>query len=90
MQLCARGRVHRAMSMAPQFQGDKLPAFAETFNKLAGEANLLINTYNETGFAYAAFAEFAAQGCSIEPPDCDCEWCQKVKDQPVARVYHAN
>ena len=89
-QLCARGRVYRAMSMAPQFEGEKRPAFLATFNKLEGEANALIVAYNEAGFAYASLSDFAAQGYSIEAPDCDCEWCQKVKDQPVARGYHAN
>lgn len=88
-QLCVRGRVYRALSMAPQFQTpDKLPAFAERFNLLADEANRVIVEYNEAGFAYAAFAAFAAQEAEIkELPECDCEGCQAVKDLPKARVY---
>lgn len=86
-QLCARGRVYRAMEMAPQFQGDKQPAFVQTFNKLADEANALIVAYNDAGFAYAAFADFANQEYSIQPPDCDCEWCQKTSGLPEARAY---
>jgi len=85
--LCVRGRAYRAMSMAPQFQApDKLPAFVQTFNKLAGEANLLINAYNDAGFAYTSFAHFAAQDVDTSLPDCDCDWCKKLAGQPTARA----
>lgn len=87
VQLCARGRVYRAMDMAPQYQGEKQAVFLAAFNKLEKDANDLIVAYNDAGFAYAAFADFANQEFSIEPPDCDCEWCQRTKDQPVARTY---
>jgi hypothetical protein len=76
--------------MAPQFQTpDKLPAFIQRFDALADEANKMIVAYNEAGFAYAAFAEFAAQEADIkELPECDCEGCQAVKNLPEARDYY--
>ena len=77
--LCVRGRAYRAMRMAPQFTGtpEKLKAYREVFDRLAAEADKLINEYNFHGHAYAAFAGFANVVPDIDKlPECQCEGCR--------------
>lgn len=75
--LCARGRVFRAMSMAPSFKPEQMPAFKIQFERLCQEAEKLIEEYNTAGKAYDAFTFFGgvkAEGLAV--PECDCEGCK--------------
>ena len=65
------------MSLIPQFKGDaERQLVIKKFEQLAADADALIREYNDQGFAYAAFAEFANEQASIDLPDCDCEGCK--------------
>lgn len=76
VQLCARGRVYRAMAMAPNFKAEAMPKFEEQFNLFSSEAQTLIDDYNFATRAYEAFAIFGGERPVWAEIECDCEGCQ--------------